>query len=446
MASIEPKGRSWRVVWRHEGRKQYTTWPEESYAVEARAIVEGHRGRITAERVYADMGVDLGDTDSPDDGITLREWCKEWLPSKTRITPGTRERYEQQLRDRIYPAFGDTPLTQITPVMVGRWLNELRSAMGPKTVTRYYSLLHTALGSAVRHGHIPINPCHGTDFVRDQVAEDDHAGGHRAVYLTPRQFELLRAQFAKRWHPLLDTIVETGTRWSEVTALAGQHLVPAAAGSGPRLRVWRAWKEANGRRYLGTTKGRAKRVLPIGADLYATLAELVDGRPPETLLFRDDKGQALSYDVLYDQVWKPALLRARRCPTHPPVGEGEHLEGARGRCRDYGGTTWTGQPCGARVMNDRTRCAAHYGPPPGAVSDCDCPTVLHVAPSWHDLRHTYAAWLFSDPRMTPLAVSRLLGHQQLATTSEIYGDLMPQAIDAAVDAVADARKAGRAQS
>lgn len=443
MASIERRGDSWRVVWRHDGQKRYTTWPAEEYANEAKAIVEGHRGRITADRVYADMGVPTGDTDSPvDNSPTLREWCKEWLPSKTRISPGTRERYEQQLRDRIYPAFGDTPLSQITPVAIGTWLNELRGTMSQKTVTRYYSLLHTALTAAVRHGHIAVNPCHGTDFVRDQRADDD-TGEHHAVYLTPRDFELLRAQFPKRWHPLLDCIVETGMRWSEVTALAAKHLVPATASAGPRLQVWRAWKEAGGKRYLGTTKGRAKRVVPVGTDLHAALAKLVNDAHPDTLVFRDDDGQALDYDRMYDRVWKPALLRARLCPVHPPVGEGERLEGATGRCRDYGGTTWAGEPCGARVATNTTRCAAHYGPRVGAVSDCDCPNVLHCAPSWHDLRHTYAAWLFSDPRMTPLAISRLLGHQQLATTSEIYGDLMPQAIDAAVDAVADARKAGR---
>ncbi|WP_420123866.1 site-specific integrase [Nakamurella sp.] len=423
--------------------KQYTTWPAEEYANEAKAIVEGHRGRITADRVYTDMGVDTGDADSPeDDSPKLREWCEEWLPSKTRISPGTRERYEQQLRDRIYPAFGDTPLSQLTPVAIGTWLNELRGTMSQKTVTRYYSLLHTALTAAVRHGHISVNPCHGTDFVRDQRADDD-TGEHHAVYLTPRDFELLRAQFPKRWHPLLDCIVETGMRWSEVTALSAKHLVPATASSGPRVQVWRAWKEAGGKRYLGTTKGRAKRVLPIGADLHVTLAKLVDGQPDDVLVFRDDEGQALNYDRMYDRVWKPALLRARLCALHPPTGEGERLEGARGRCRDYGGTTWAGEPCGARVVDNTTRCSAHYGPRVGAVSDCGCPDVLHSAPSWHDLRHTYAAWLFSDPRMTPLAISRLLGHQQLATTSEIYGDLMPHAIDAAVDAVADARRAGR---
>lgn len=443
MASIERRGDSWRVVWRYDGRKQYTTWPAEEYATEAKAIVEGHRGRISADRVYADMGIPTGDSNSPDDDSpTLKEWCEEWLPSKTRISPGTRERYVQQLRDRIYPAFGDTPLSQITPVAIGTWLNELRAVMSTKTVTRYYSLLHTALTAAVRHGHISVNPCHGTDFVRDQRADDD-TGEHRAVYLTPAEYELLRAQVPERWHPLLDCIVETGMRWSEVTAIAAKHLVPATASSGPRIQVWRAWKEANGKRYLGTTKGRAKRVLPIGADLHATLTALVDGGQPDTLIFRDDDGQALDYHRMYERIWKPALRRARLCPVHPPVGEGKLLEGAGGRCRDYGGTTLDGRPCGAQVKAGTTRCPGHFGPRADAVSDCDCPTVLHSAPSWHDLRHTYASWLFSDPRMTPLAISRLLGHQQLATTSEIYGDLMPQAIDVAVDAVADARRSAR---
>ena len=442
MASIEQRGDSWRVVWRFEGRKQYSTWPDLPLAEQARDIAEGHRHRISADGVYEAMGVLEPEPDEPT-GLTLRQWAAEWLPSKTRITPGTRQRYEQQLRDHILPAFGDMAMETITPVGVGTWLNQLGEIMGsPKTVTRYYSLLHTLLEAAARHGHIPLNPCRATDFVRDQRSDDD-TGEHRAVYLTPRQFEILRGQFDAHWYPLLDCIADTGLRWGEVTALAAKHLVAPTGGKGPRLRVWRAWKEAHGKRYLGATKGRSKRVLPIGVDLYKVLLALVDGGTPETLIFRTTAGEALDYDHMYQQVWTPALLRARRCADHPPADRGERVAGARGRCRDFGGQRADGTPCGSRVVPDTNRCAQHYRPPPGAVSACDCPDVLHSAPSWHDLRHTHAAWLFSDPRMTPLAISRRLGHQQLATTSEIYGDLMPEAEELAVDAVADARKSGR---
>jgi integrase len=444
MASIEERGDSYRVIWRYEGRKQYTTWPTEPLAEQARDIAEGHRHQISADDVYEAMGV----VEEPEEpaGLTLRQWADEWLPSKTRITPGTRARYEQQLRDHILPTFGDIPMTTITAVTVGTWLNQLSAVMGsPKTVTRYYSLLHTLLEAAARHGHIDLNPCRATDFVRDQRADDD-TGEHHAVYLTPRHFETLRAQFAEQWHPLLDCIIETGMRWGEVTALAAKHLAAPTPGRGPRIRVWRAWKEANGTRYLGATKGRSKRTLPIGADLYKTLLDLVDGGTPDTFIFRDDNGEALDYDRMYDRVWQPALLRARRCSDHPPADRGELVPGARGRCRDFGGQRANGQACGSRVVPGTNRCAQHFGPPAGAASNCDCPDVLRSAPSWHDLRHSHAMWLFSDPRMTPLAISRRLGHQQLATTSEIYGDLMPEAEELAVDAVADARRSGRGES
>lgn len=444
MASIEQRGESWRVVWRHQGVKQYTSWPSEELAEQARDIAEGHRHRITADQVYDAMGVGEPEPTEPA-GITLRAWAAEWLPSRTRISPDTRRRYEQQLRDEILPAFGDRRLATITATMVGRWLVDLGRTRKPRTVTRYYSLLSAMLAAAVRAGHIPANPAgpDQVDFRRDQVADDD-TGEHHAVYLTPAQYEILRAAAPERWRTLLDCLVETGVRWGEVTALAARHLIPPAKGAKPRLRVWRAWKGDGADRYLGATKGRTKRTIPISDDLYKALAQLVDGHDdPDVLIFRGEDGSALNYDEMYGQVWEPTLRRARTCPDHPPANRGREVPGATGRCRDHGGVTDAGRPCGALVRAGRTRCPQHYGPPPGAASECGCPGVLRVSPSWHDLRHTHAAWLFSDPRMTPLAISRRLGHKQLSTTSEIYGDLRPEAEESAVDAIADARRSGK---
>lgn len=444
MASIEQRGDSYRVVWRYDGQKQYTTWPSEKLAEQANELAKAHRHRITDDQVYAIILGEEPEEEAPTTP-TLRAWCERWLPSKTRLGPGTLARYRQQLRDHIYPWFGeDTPIGDIDAVMIGTWLNHMREVMGStKTVTRYYSLLHSALEAAVRQRQMQFNPCKEVDFVRDQVADDD-TGEHRAVYLTPAQYELLRAAFAAKWHTLLDCIVETGMRWGEVTALATKHLVASTDKTPPRIHVWRAWKRGEKADvYLGTTKGRSKRTLPIGEDLYKALWKLVADKTDETLIFRDAVGDALDYSETYNDIWRPALLRARRCVEHPPPNQGKQRENARGRCRDYGGVTQAGRPCGARVVPGTTRCNSHYGPAPGAVSTCECPGVLRVTPSWHDLRHTHAAWLFSDPRMTPLAISRRLGHATLATTSEIYGDLMPQAAEAAVDAIADARKAGR---
>lgn len=441
MASIEQRGTAYRVVWRRDGKKEYATLPALEYAEEAKRIVEAHRGSITAERVYIDMGV-IEESDAPSSGApTLREWCEEWLPSRTRITPGTMAGYQQQLRDHIYPTFGDMPMDRITPLSIGQWIGRMREADAKNTtITRYYSLLHGALEAAVRHRHITDNPCRLTDFVRDQVPDDD-TGEHRPVYLTPAEFRILRRAFAPRWWPLLDFLVGTGARWSEATALAVEHIVAPTSRSGPKVRIWRAWKRYGDKPglYLGTTKGRTRREIGIDQELYETLLWLIGHQPKGTLVFRTSTGSALEYGNAYKQVWRPALIRARRCALHPPQDQGEQREGARGRCRDYGGTRADGQECGARVVPGHTRCKDHLGPLPDAVSDCDCPDVLRSEPSWHDLRHTHAAWLFSDPNVTPLAISRRLGHAQLATTSEIYGDLMPEAEDAVVAAISAAR-------
>lgn len=59
---------------------------------------------------------------------------------------------------------------------------------------------------------------------------------------------------------------------------------------------------------------------------------------------------------------------------------------------------------------------------------------LGKCPRPHDLRHTHASWLIQAG--VPLyVVSRRLGHADIRTTTRIYGHLMPQAQQDAVDAL-----------
>lgn len=444
MASIERRGDSWRVVWRHDGRKQYTTWPTQAYADEARAIVEGHRGRITAERVYADMGV-LDDDQDGTAAPTLRAWSQTWLSAKTRITPGTRAGYARQLEARVWPVLGDARIDRIRPSQIGQLLNALHDpdddepGLKSTTVTRYFTLLNAIFDAAVHEGLISANPCAHTDFVRDQTEHDD-TGEPDQVRLTPAEYKTLLAAFDPADRPLVELLAGTGARWSEATALTVGHIVPADGATKPKVRIWRAWKrDGRGGWYLGTTKGRRRREVAVSDSLIRTLEPLTAGRAPGELLFTAPRGGPVHYSNFLQRRWHPALARAMRCPEHPPPPRGEpRTEPGRARCRDFGGTNDRGEPCGALAAAGWTRCRDHLGPAPDAVSDCDCPGVLRRRPTPHDLRHTHAAWLFSDPRVTPLAISRRLGHAQLSTTSEIYGDLMPVADDAMVAALDDA--------
>ncbi|WP_223257014.1 tyrosine-type recombinase/integrase [Arthrobacter globiformis] len=55
-------------------------------------------------------------------------------------------------------------------------------------------------------------------------------------------------------------------------------------------------------------------------------------------------------------------------------------------------------------------------------------------PRIHDLRHTHASWLIQDGVMSLFAISRRLGHASIRTTEQVYGHLMPQALQDGADA------------
>jgi integrase len=454
MASIERHGPSWRAIWRCQGVKERTTWPSEELAIQAAEIAKAHRHNVTADWVYAQI---LGEPEAVPLAPavpTLRAWCNEWLSTRTRITPATKVQYRRML-DRIFVvvlrvdgreiAFGELPLDKITATLIGSLINHLRSGAGRKagarkntTVTRYYAVLHGALRAAVGQ-HIPENPCDRSDFVWNQVEHDDTGEEHR-VYLTPNQYQLLRNEFSGDDRLLVDTLFGTGARWSEVSALAAKHLVAPTRTSGPKLRIWRAWKtDGEGGRYLGTTKGRQKRTIGIDLELYEALAAHAEGLPPDALLLHAPGGGEVDYTNWYHRRWVRAVVRVSRCSTHPPANQAQAVEGAHGRCGDHGGRRRDWKPCHAEVLPGTTRCRHHSGPDRRAVSTCGCPSLLPKQPTPHDARHTHAAWLFADPEVPPLAISRRLGHATLAVTSEIYGGLMPSAEEATVAAITAAR-------
>lgn len=438
MASIEHRSGGWRAVWRFNGAKQHTLqWPTLDQAQQAKSLAEARRHQITAQDVER---IILGE---PGDGqpvgtpaLSLRSWCEVWVAAKTRITPGTRGDYKRMLANQIYPILGDLPLDAIEPTDVGQWINGLRAAgLSNNTLTNYFNVLHGAFAAAVANGKRGDNPCGGTDFVRGQVADDDTGESHR-VYLTPSQYSVLLRSFKPRDRPFIECLAGTGARWSEATALRKSDLLAPTFRAGPRVKIARAWKKGeDSGRYLGTTKGRRARAVEIDEFLYDMLLDEAADKNDDDFLFTSSNGHALHYPNYYRRIFRPAVVRAQRCANHPPAPESRPLPGASGRCRDHGGRRTSGAPCDAAVLPGTTRCRSHGGPRPDAVSPCECTDVLHESLSPHDLRHSHAAWLFADPDVAPMAISRRLGHANLMTTDLIYGGLSASAERAAVGAI-----------
>jgi integrase len=428
--------------------KQYVECDTEDNLLEVVALVEARRGNITRDEAEAIvLGADPEDAEEPATP-TFRAWWHEWLPTKTRISPGTRATYKQQLNrlcsmlaDEKGGPFGDRCLADISGLDIGRLINALRAnGLGNKTITRYYSVMFSAFNAAVLQGLIAKNPCRDSDFERDQVADDD-TGEEDHVYLTSEEFWLLHDCLAPDSQNFAEVSVATGARFSETSALTPMDLVrPTARHPLPRLWIRRAWKRGeDGTWYLGTTKGRQKRLITIDQALFELLQRCSKAKEPDDLLFAAPAGGRLIHENFMAKRWNPAVVLAMRCAAHPPAPQERPLEDAAGTCGEHGGRRTDGKPCQAALKPGVDRCRWHCGPEREAVSTCECLGVLHQRPTPHDLRHTCVAWLFADPTVTVIAVSRFVGHATMAVTDTVYGGLMPSTEAAAASALGRAR-------
>lgn len=454
MASIEERASGIRVTWRlrrpghpDHGMRRPLECHDIETAEKVKGIVEAHRGNITREELGRMLWPDQPDESND---ITFRELADLWLPTKTRISPRTRDGYRGRLNFRILPAFGDKLVGAFRPTDVSNFVIQMRDAgLSNATITRHYTVINQAFAFAVKNGYRDTNPCDDTDFVWDQVADDDQ-GDEKHVYLTDNEYLHLHGSMAAA---IVQDVVEvaagTGCRYSEYTAIQPRDLIPPTRRNPePQLWVRRAWKlrkDANGRRewYLGTTKGRQQRKITVDWSLWELLLELSENKKPDDLLLTDPDGGRIDYDW-FEIRWNAGVARAMRCRRHPPAMRGQRIADAVGTCGDNGGLTDPGEKCGHKLKPGWNRCTWHIPAARGAVSDCDCRDVLHRRPTPHDLRHSCAAWMIADPNLSMTYASRHLGHAGTWVTDKVYGGVLPSGQKTAASAIAKGR--GRATS
>lgn len=461
---MEERSGAWRVYWRLGGRrtgeKQSVSFHRKQDAEQAKAIAEAHKHCIGRREVYsAVLGIPLEAQAPPPPKLpTVREWAGIWLSTKTRIGGGTLRMYRRQLESEILPRIGHLRLDQVDGVVVATVLQELRRTRKNSTTTRYYAVMHAMFGYAVLEKKIPDNPARRTDWIRDLVADDDIGDEHH-VYLTWAEFEAIRDNHPAWLRPLVQTLVDTGGRFSEITALDVGDVVLA----GPKPGVWitKGWKvNADGKWYRGATKGRNRRFVAIPKRTALLLAPLVKDKPKTELLFKAPQGGRVVHTNFRSRYWAPATVKAARCPKHPPVGaageaEPKLLKGPL--CGHNGGVRTVGRggrtrPCQAKVTPGWDRCASHMEPPARAESTCGCPERLQKLPKPHDLRHSHVAWLIAVGRPV-LVISRRLGHHSTLITERVYAGILPsvdeqtaRALDEMFDQQLAAATAGEATS
>ncbi|GII59668.1 hypothetical protein Pth03_80570 [Planotetraspora thailandica] len=378
---------------------------------------------------------------------TFQQYVEEiWLPNHE-MEPTTREAYTYSLYKHLMPEFGPMRMVDILPEHVRAWVTKMKER-GIKPVTiRYNKIILSAIFSTAFDDQvIYIQPSRG-------VKTPTVARKPRTI-ITPEQFEVLYRNLPDEDTRLLvETAIETGLRWGELTELRVSDIDFATR----ILTVSRAAIEVNpkfhpeGGRFLAKEYPKDKEYRRL--KLTAQLIMKIQAHAVEKHLGRDGL-------LFTDRQEAPAL---RVAPDPETLGFTE--PNAAGRTYRHGTISgYSNGKCKCRHCKD---AYAIYRAERRAAGK-DCPrtprrrdTDTHISRHWfrkqvwipaliaaglqihvrmHGLRHAHASWLLAGGADLQVVKERL-GHASIATT-EKYLHTLPDADETALDAFTRIRARG----
>ena len=381
---------------------------------------------------------------------TFRDYVeKTWLPNHE-IEASTRQSLHlPAAAARILPEFGPMRMIDILPEHVREWVAGLkRGGVKPPTIRYCLVVLSAIFTTALNDQVTSLHPCKGV--------KTPPVPAQPRTIITPEQFAALYDCLPDEQSKLLvETAVESGLRWGELTELRVRDLEFATR----MLTVSRAVVQVHPKFH---PRGRPvpREALPQGQGVPALQAR-APRSPPSC---RPTSRSAASAGTTCCSRCRWRTGRGSGCrawtPTRSALGRTEpNAAGHRyrhgtltgyslGRCRcDY---------CRDAYCRYRAERRANGKDDPRGLRACD--TDGHIPASWfresiwrpavkkagltipvriHDLRHAHASWLLAGGADLQVVKQRL-GHGSLRTT-EKYLHTLPDADETALEALSKMR-------
>lgn len=373
--SIDKKGRVYYAIYRLPGRKS-PKWERAGLThKDAADLLKIRMGEIAAGKEA---------TGSTPFAVYAREVWLPWFKSQKRRR-STVQDAEAILTNHLVPSFGMTPIEQIKPQHLRKYIQAklkgtapiaaqeeavakfkpVKAQLAPNTVKNHINLLSNIFKLALEDERIAANPC--ALVARPQRDDDEE---DELKVLTREQVEQLVAAMPKRWRTLTALLAFSGLRIGEACGLRKQDLLIAEN----KLHVRRAI--SRGKDGPPKTK-RAKRKVPVPSWLMGALVE-----------------------------------QAQQTPAS---------------CK----WVFASSPEAARFVDADNYRSRVFAPA------CETAGLDGITP--HSLRHTYAARLIArkdamgnSDSVNPKLLSYLMGHATVGFTLEVYGGLYPEDISGGV--------------
>lgn len=243
---------------------------------------------------------------NPRDGrITVQEWSELWIES-VELANRSDKTYRQRLRSVIIPRWGDTAMSEVSPVAVSTWEKQLRTQYKPRYVKSVMSVMRVMFDDAMTSKVRADNPVPTLKSRRRGKFKGKHAEDE-TVIATPRQALLLaRNAQAMRGivgYTLVLTIAYCGLRISEISGLRREHLVLEDEGQGFRLLVQEQHQYVDGKASQVTPKYGSSGSIILPAFLAGLLRNVLASHASEWV-FPAPMGGKLKSNWFYAEAWR----------------------------------------------------------------------------------------------------------------------------------------------
>jgi integrase len=378
-----------------------------------------------------------------------------WFPNH-RLELRSRENYSYYLDKRIIPWFGPMRMIEIGNADVREFVTKLTNDEVPASSVAYcLTILSAIFTTALNDQVVFYHPCRG-------VSAPTVAKKVRKI-ITPEDFDKLHAALGKEvWQLLVETDIETGLRWGELTELRPKDLGSAVFTVSRVVIELTAKFHPDGEHFLvkDYPKDNEHREVSISPELDTRLKDFIKRRAlgPDDLIFRLDAADAL------------AVRELVAAPTPEQKTEFEVVR-PDGKTKTYTHGTLTGYVAGkcrcdvckaefavyrrGRRVEGKDKATGR----PSRRIDTDG----HIPRRWfrefvwvpardaaglstdakpHGMRHAHASWLLAGGADIARVKERL-GHSSILTTQQYLHTLPALEKDPALDAFAKIRNRSR---
>lgn len=249
------------------------------------------------------------------EAVTLDNQFAEFVATRTGVEERTVIDYRRIYDRHIGPTLGKLPLGAINRTHIAGLINGLargtteRKALSAKSIANVHGILSATFNDAVSRRIVESNPCIGMRLPRTHEVEST---GER--FLTHAEFDQLYLSTADHYKPLVLTLVGTGLRWSEATALRAGEVDLDGLGT---IKVIRATKWIPGEGHVDgvpkTKKSRRTVIMP--SQVREALRPLVEGKKADEFVFTSSTGKPVRHSTFHRLVWKKACAKAELSPA-----------------------------------------------------------------------------------------------------------------------------------